>query len=142
MTKKETIRIMALLSAFYGAGKGNPEMMAEGWYLILEPYPYEATYRAVLNFAEQDTRDYATFPTVGSIVVALKDEMAREEAPVKEIIRGISYGWGYDQLSIDAKLNINEEQYNEWLKMNAEEFANKANEFAESIRAKRKQLKG
>ena len=142
MTNKETIQIMALLSAFYGAGKGNPEMMAEGWHLILEPYPYEAAYRAVLNFAEQDTRDYATFPTVGSIVVAIKDEMAREEAPVKEIIRAISYGWGYEQMSADAKLNISREQYNEWLKMNAEEFAYKADSFAESIKAKRKQLKG
>lgn len=142
MTKEETIKIMAMLGAFYGAGKSNPEVMAAGWHLILEPYPYESAYKAVLAYAENDTREYASFPSVGNIVVAIKDEMAKEEAPVKEIIRAISYGWNYDQLSAEAKWNISRPHYDEWLKMDAEEFANNANKYAESIRARRKQLKG
>ena len=55
MNKKETIQIMALLSAFYGAGKSDPNIMAEGWYLILEPYDFEIAKRAVLNYAKNQT---------------------------------------------------------------------------------------
>ena len=142
MTKEETIKIMAMLGAFYGAGKSNPEVMAQGWYIILEPYEYETAYKAVLNFARNDTREYATFPAVGSIVKAIKEEIANEEAPIKEVVRAISYGWGYDQLSADAKQLISDERYDSWLKMNAEEFNNKTHIMAETLKSERKMLKG
>ena len=95
MTKQETIQIMAMLGAFYGAGKSNPEIMAEGWHLILEPYDFDIARRAVLNYAKNDVREYASFPTVGNIVKCINDEIAKDEAPVKEVVRAISYGWGY-----------------------------------------------
>lgn len=141
MTKTETIQIMAMLGAFYGAGKSNPEVMAEGWFLILEPYDFEIARRAVLAFAKNDKRDYATFPAVGKIVQFIEEEMRKEQAPINEIIRGISYGRSYDQLSADAKANITEEHYGDWLKMDAEEFANRANVLAESLKGNRKRLK-
>lgn len=140
MTKNETIQIMALLQAFYGMGKGNPEIMAEGWYLILEPYDFEIAKKAVLNYARNDTREYGTFPTVGNIVKEIEAEMRKEQAPIKEVVRAISYGWGYDQLSKEAKANITEEHYNDWLNMDAEEFANKANALAGTLKAQKKLL--
>lgn len=140
MTKSETIQIMAMLEAFYGQGKGNPEIMAEGWYLILEPYDFEIAKRAVLNYAKNDTREYGTFPTVGNIVKEIEAEMRKEQAPIKEVVRAISYGWGYDQLSKEAKANITQEHYNDWLNMDAEEFANKANALAGTLKAQKKLL--
>ena len=143
MTKSETIQLMAILGAFYGAGKANPEIMAEGWFMILEPYDFQIAQKAVLNYARNDVREYASFPTVGNIVRCIEEEMRKEQAPVKEVVRAISYGWGYDQLSEEAKKNITEEHYNDWLKMNAEEFANKANVLADTLKAQRiKRLNG
>lgn len=142
MTKEETIRIMAMLGAFYGAGKSNPEVMAEGWYLILGSYDYDVAAKAVLTYAKNDTRDYGTFPTVGNIVRCIEDEMAKEQAPVNEVVRAVSYGWGYEQLSKEAKELITPLRYDEWLKMDAEKFANKAGEMADTLKSKRKALTG
>ena len=140
MTKSETIKIMAVLEGLYGGGKGKPEVMAEAWYLILEPYDYEIAQRAVLTFAKNDTREYGTFPTVGNIVKCIEDEMAKDQAPVNEVVRAVSYGWGYDQLSPDAKRLIGNTKYNEWLNMNAEEFAGKAGSLASTLKQSRKRL--
>lgn len=140
MTKAEAIQVMAILAGLYGQGKGNPEVMAESWYLILEPYDFEIAKKAVLNYAKTDTREYGTFPTVGNIVKEIEAEMRKEQAPIKEVVRAISYGWGYDQLSKEAKANITEEHYNDWLNMDAEEFANKANALAGTLKAQKKLL--
>ena len=140
MTKQETIQIMAMLGAFYGAGKSNPEIMADGWHLILEPYDFDIARRAVLNYAKNDVRDYASFPTVGNIVKCINDEIAKDEAPVKEVVRAISYGWGYEQLSKDAKELVTPLRYDEMLKMDAEEFANKAGKIATSLKERYKKL--
>lgn len=142
MTKQETITIMAMLGAFYGAGKSNPEVMAEWWHTILEPYDFEMARRAVLNYAKNDVREYASFPTVGNIVKCIEEEMAKEQAPINEVVRAVSYGWGYDQLSEDAKQLITPLRYDEWLKMDAEKFANKAGEMADTLKSKRKALTG
>lgn len=142
MTKKETIQIMAYLSAFYGAGKGNPEIMAEGWHLILEPYDFEIAKRAVLTYAKNDTREYGTFPTVGNIVKCIEEEMRKDQAPIKEIVRNISYGRDYSMLTADAKALISQERYDAWLKMDAEEFANKSMVIAETLKSERKRLQG
>ena len=136
MTKQETIKIMAILSGFYGGGKSNPEIMAEAWHQILEPYDYEVAYKAVLNYARNDTREYASFPTVGNIVKCIEDEKRKEVAPINEVTRAISYGWHYDQLSKEAQANISEEHYNDWLKMDAEEFQTKANILAGTLKKK------
>ena len=140
MSKAETIQLMAMLGAFYGAGKANPEIMAEGWFMILEPYDFQIAQKAVLNYAKNDVREYASFPTVGNIVRCIEEEMRKEQAPVKEIVRAISYGWGYDQLSKDAKSLISDERYKTCLKMDAEEFSNKAHIMSETLRSEQKRL--
>ena len=140
MTKQETIKIMAMLEAFYGMGKGKPEVMATAWHLVLEPYDYRIASKAVIEFARNDVREYATFPAVGKIVQAIRDEEAKEQAPINEIIRAISYGRQYKQLSESAKRLISDERYDEWLSIDAEEFANKAGAFADSLKDNRKRL--
>ena len=142
MTKGETIDIMAMLEAFYGQGKGNPEIMAEGWFLILESYDFQTAQKAVLNYAKNDVREYASFPTVGNIVKCIEEEMRKDNAPIKEVVKAVSYGWGYNQLSADAKQIISEDRYDSWLKMDAEEFSNKAGIMAETLRSERKRLAG
>ena len=135
MTKAETIKIMAVLGAFYSGSRNDAKMQAEAWYLVLGKYDYETTQKAVLNFAENDVREYATFPTVGAIVKAIKEQQARNERPVREVVRGISYGKGYDDLSTEAKRLISRDKYSAWLHVDAEEFAGRADDFADELRA-------
>ena len=142
MTKKETIQIMALLGGFYGKGKSNPEIMAEAWYLILADYDYEIASRAVLRYAKNDVREYASFPTVGNIVRAIEQELSEDKAPLREVVRAVSYGWGYDQLSDRAQALIDEKTYDSWIDMDAEEFAQKSQVLMESLKQKQKLLKG
>lgn len=134
MTKTECIKIMAILGAFYSGGKNDPKLQAEAWYLILGKYPYHIAEQAVLHFAENDTREYATFPTVGAIVAEIGKEQMRIEKPIREITRAIAYGYDYMQLSPVAKGLIGEERYNEWLAMDAEEYASKMDVLSNSLK--------
>lgn len=123
MTKEECVKILAMLGAYYGGGKTDPQAQAQAWYLILQKYPFKTAERAVISFAENDVRDYATFPAVGKIVQAIREEEKRRSAPIKEIIRNVSYGHDYSSLSDAAKELINRETYATWLSVDAEEFA-------------------
>lgn len=134
MTKQETIQIMAMLGAFYAGGKNDPKMQAEAWYMILQKYDYDTAKIAVLNFAENDTRDYATFPAVGKIVDAIKTEDYKRNKPIWDIKMAISYGKKYDDMSPKCKSIISRETYNNWLKVDPEEFENKAGDFVELLK--------
>lgn len=123
MTKQETIKILAMLGAFYGGGKTDPQEQANAWHVILQKYPFDIAERAVFKFAENDVRDYATFPAVGKIVKAIREEEKNRNAPIKEILMSVSYGHEYDALSDGAKALIDSETYGAWLSVDAEEFA-------------------
>lgn len=140
MTKEETVKIMAMLGAFYSGGKNDPRIQARAWHLILGKYPYHIAEQAVLHFAENDTREYATFPTVGKIVAEIRAEQMKIDKPVKEIVRNISYGRDYAQLTGDAKALINEETYGEWLSIDAEEFANKSDLLADLLKGNQRMM--
>ena len=142
MTDKETIKLMAMLNAFYAGGKGDPKLQATAWHLVLGKYDYRIASQAVIHFAENDTRDYATFPTVGSIVAQIKKEIVAERKPITEIIRAVSYGRPYEQLSDDAKRLIGEDKYDDWLKVDAEEFASNAELLADGLRRNQLMLLG
>ena len=129
MTKQETIQIMAMLGAFYSGGKNDPRMQAEAWYLILQHYDYDTAKIAVLNFAENDTRDYATFPAVGKIVDAIRTEDYKRTKPLWDIKMSISYGKQYDDMTTKCKSIISREMYDEWLKVDPEEFEARADDF-------------
>ena len=59
---------------------------------------------------------------------------------VEEIIIGISYGRSYDMISDQAKTLISEDKYNEWLKIDAEEFAIKSGTYRQVLKQKQKRL--
>ena len=140
MTKEETVKIMAMLGAFYAGGKNDPQMQAQAWHLILQKYDYHIAEVAVLNYAENDTREYATFPAVGRIVAEIKAEMQRRKAPVGEITYSLQYGKHYEDLSDGAKHLISEEVYNEWLSKNAEELPAKLPLLAEMLGQRQPQI--
>lgn len=133
MTKEETVKIMTMLGAFYSGSKNNAKMQAAAWHMVLEKYDFEIAQKAVLNFAENDTREYATFPAVGVIVREIRAQQQLEAKPIKEVIRAISYGKGYEDISDDAKRIISEEVYNRWLKVDAEEFAARSDFYAKML---------
>lgn len=137
MTKEETIKIMAMLNAFYAGGKNDPKQQATAWHLILQKYNYESASKAILNFAENDVRDYATFPAVGKIVAEIKKVEAEREAPIYEILHRIQTGLDYYGLGWQAKSLISEPQFNEWSRIDAEVFASRADKYAEILRNRR-----
>lgn len=137
MSKQETIMILAMLGAFYSGGKNDARMQADAWHLILQKYDFEIARKAVLDFAENDTRSYASFPAVGVIVQKIREQQIQEKKPVTEIIRGVLYGKRYEDLSEHAKKIISEPLYGEWLKVDAEEFASEADEYADILRTKK-----
>jgi hypothetical protein len=104
--------------------------------MILYKYDFDIAKNAVLRYAENDTRDYATFPAVGKIVQAIKDEEAIRKKPVDEIIKGVSYGRDYDMLSGTAKALINREKYDAWLGIDAMEFGANAMAYADELKGK------
>lgn len=142
MTKEETVKIMALLGAFYSGGKNDPKTQAQAWYMILYKYDYEVAKVAVLRYAENDTREYATFPAVGNIVQAIKQETIERNKPIQDIMLGVSYGRDYEQLSDEAHRLITAEQYKEWLKIDAQAFQNDSSHYADILRGVRNNLLG
>ena len=140
MNKNETLVILAMLNSFYAGGKNNPEQQVNAWHMILHKYDFEDARQAVLRYAENDTRDYATFPAVGLIVKEIrKAEKARNDA-ISEIIIGISYGRTYGMISDKAKCLISRSAYEEWLSMDAELFSAKAGSLKQILQQKQKEI--
>lgn len=139
MTELETIKIMEVLNALYAGGNNEPRQQAIAWHCILCKHDFNETMNAVFRFAENDTRDYATFPTPGKIIAEIKAEESRNNATIKEIIRSIGYGKDYDELSEPAKALIPRESYCKWMNIKADEFAEKQEKYADFLR-RRQQL--
>lgn len=123
MTKDETIKIMAMLGAFYSGGKNDPRAQANAWHLILADYDFHTAQQAVLNFARTDARDYATFPTVGKIIAEIDKIKNHRLSVINEILLGISYGRSFDMITVDGQELIPREMYEAWLKVDPEEFS-------------------
>ena len=136
MSKQETIMILAMLGAFYSGGRNDPKMQADAWHLILQKYDFEIAKTAVLKFVENDTRENAWFPAVGNIVGSIKKEEAERMKPIKEIKMAISHGKHYEDIHPQCKSLISREMYDEWLKMDAEQFENEASTFMEMLKVK------
>lgn len=113
MTLAETIMIMAKLSAFYGQGKSDAKIMARAWHEILEPYDYKIASGAVTQYARNDMRDYATFPTAGVIVEAIEQEYGVR----RRIYNGMLAGVPYKEIGERAREIISEEDYNNGVKL-------------------------
>lgn len=140
MTKNETLQILAILNAFYSGGKNDVKTQVHAWHLIIGKYDYVTVEQAVLHFAENDTRPYATFPAVGLIVNEIRKAESVHNGVINEITVGIAYGRSYDQISNRAQTLISENLYNEWLSMNAVEYAEKSGTLKQILQQKQKQL--
>ena len=140
MTKEQTIKVLQLLNAFYAGGHNDPKKQVTAWYMVLAKYDFEDAMKVVLDFAENDRRDYATFPAVGLIVDRIKKAKADRERSVREVIKNISYGLSYESLPEPSKVLITEDRYNEWLKVDAEEFAQDVSKYTEILKQKQLQI--
>lgn len=141
MAKNETLMILAMLNAFYAGGKNDPKEQAVAWHMILGKYDFEDAKEAVLTFAENDTRQYASFPTVGLIVNEIRKIKNCKEGRINEIMLGVSYGRTYDMISEEARSLISEEKYNEWLAIDAVEFSENAGAFRDTLKQNQLRLK-
>lgn len=140
MTKNDTLAILAMLNAFYAGGKNDPKLQVNAWHLILYKYDFEDAKEAVLRFAENDTRQYATFPAVGLIVDEIRKVERARKALVEAVMMGIFHGIAYEDIKEESKALISEERYNEWLSIKADVFQANAGQYRQILMQKQKQL--
>lgn len=107
MTKAETIKILTLLSAFYGEGKAEAEIMAAAWHELLYEYEYFIVRRAVMEYAKSDVREYASFPTPGRLIEAIEHESALYRLVFNKMLQGNDYS----ELPERGKALISESEY-------------------------------
>lgn len=125
MTREEVTKLMAILGVFYPVrNEIDARTQVNAWHAILQHYDYAIAERAVFRFASNDSRQYGTFPSIGSIVKAINDEISDATKPIYEIAKKIHYGRPHEELSEKAQAMIDEKTYNFWLNMDAEEYAN------------------
>ena len=108
MNKNETLKILAMLSAYYGQGKSDAKQMASAWHLILKDYSYQDAERAVVEFARNDVRDYATFPTVGVIIREIETAHTNARKLKNKAWNNILNTNEYDKLIEEAKNGFQE----------------------------------
>lgn len=131
MTKEETLKILAHLSAFYGQGKSNVKMMVEAWHEIIGVYDYHIARRAVVDSASHDKREYASFPTAGVIVETIKRQNGLYNRVYNEALKSAG---DYSGLSDDAKKIISEKQYDAFMALPYEQRLDYRDAFIEMIK--------
>ena len=107
MTKEGTAQILAMLSAYYGEGKSDVKTMVKAWHLIIGEFDYLIAERAIVEFAKNDTRDYASFPTPGAIVKAIK----KQKGIYNLIFNTIYHNGSYRELPEVAQRIISEDGF-------------------------------
>jgi len=117
MSKKDTLKILAMLSAFYGQGKSDPEQMLNAWHLILKDYSYQECEKAVIQFAKSDCRDYATFPAPGVLINQIEETRKNEHSMKCAAWINILNTDEYDQLTEEAKDWFPKERFEELKKL-------------------------
>lgn len=123
MNVDETIKVMAMLSAYYGQPKGDSQQMAKAWHMILRDYDFKDAERAVIEFARNDTRDYNVFPTIGKFVQAVEQMRKLPYRIIGKARKGIKYS----ELDAIEKNAISEKAYNRALEMPEEKLLNNVN---------------
>ena len=138
MSKKEVIKLLAIISAYYGTSKTDAETMVNAWYLLLKDYDYAVAEQAVLEYAKNDTREYSQFPKVGVVIESIK----KEEQAFTVIRNHAYYGKEYSELSERGKKWITEERYNRLRKCPEEYLLNNLTEIKRTLVDGRKLLGG
>lgn len=111
MSRKEVIKLLAIISAYYGQSKADAETMVTAWHLLLKDYDYRIAEQAVLEYAKNDSREYSQFPQIGAIIESIK-----EEERVFNIIRNSALesdiaGRRYERLPERCKKWISKERF-------------------------------
>ena len=139
MTESETIKVMAMLSAFYGKPKADEKTMAKAWHVTMKEYDFEYAMMAVHVFARKDKREYASFPTRGSIVAEIENI---QKAPHR-IFGKMRKRMAYKDLEQEERWMITEKAYNRALEKDDEELIDDHKVIIEFIKGNaQKQLKG
>lgn len=137
MTKEEVGKVLALLTAYYGQGRTfDVRQMVEGWYYVIGEYDYNTAKRAVVEFARNDTRDYASFPTAGSVRKAIENEC---NVPNK-IFAKIRANTPYERLTQKERRYISEKAYEKALKLREEQLLDSHKTIIEYMRGNERNL--
>lgn len=118
MTMQETIKIITMLSAYYGQGKADAKTMANAWHLILKDYDYDLAEKAVIEFAKTDKRDYASFPAPSKIIEQIEKQLAKYNL----ILNYAFNKKAYRELPIGCHECISQDKYKELLLMDSEQL--------------------
>lgn len=137
MTRKEVAAVLAMLSAYYGRPKDDAHVVVEAWNAIIGEYEFQTAREAVIQYAKNDTRQYASFPAPGVIVKAIRNRQVERERPILAVMSGINKGTEYRMLPYDAQQVVSEEKYEEWLKMNPLEFINRQEQYINELMGKK-----
>ena len=129
MTEKDTVMVLAMLSAFYGEGKSDVRLMAAAWHALLKDYNVAVAQRAVLRFAKNDQREYASFPTAGKIIAAIEEEMGIRRG----IFNSIKNRQNYDTLDERYKELIPKDRYENALTKTDAELEEGKDAFIQSL---------
>lgn len=88
MTKQDVTKLLAILCAYYGKPKSDAADMVNAWHILLKDHDYTVAEQACIEYAKNDRREYAQFPTIGNILASIEEEekcflrirrLAREE---------------------------------------------------------------
>lgn len=136
MTYEETVKIMAMLSAFYGEGRGTARFMARAWHMVLSEFDYSDAERAVIEFAKNDKREYATFPAPGKLVEVIRNEQKKCNGLYNKLFNHVPY----EQLETWEKAMISEVQYVRGLELTDDELREKRGDIINGFRKGQKRL--
>lgn len=140
MTIQETIKIMAMLSAYYGQGKSDAKIMAQAWHLILKDYPYNVAEAAVIKFAKEDNRDYGTFPTPGAIVKSIEAGEAEQKNLINRTFSAMLNEVPYGEMPEEQRAICDQKLYERGLNMDEEELLARQDDFKAEMRKEQKRL--
>ena len=142
MEINDTGKIMEVLSAFYGQGKSDTNKMLIAWHEILKDYPYSLVYQAVMTYAKNDRREYASFPAPGAIIEVIEKAEAEQHKLANRIFYALREGKPFGDLPEEQQRICDQGVYERGLQMDEEELLARADDFKRMIRKTQKRLTG
>lgn len=136
MTKLEVVKILKRLDCYYrDTRQVDPGEMADAWFDIIGGYDFDDVWRAVIEFAKMDRREYPTFPAPSLIINGMETIEEREQKSINKIRFALTYGKDYAGLDEDLRRYLSKKNY-EWIADSWAyvEMVDKARELADLIR--------
>ena len=140
MEINETGKVMEVLSAFYGQGKSDTNKMLIAWHEILKDYPYSLVYQAVMTYAKNDRREYASFPAPGAIMQVIEEAEAEQKNIVNRTFYALLHKTPYGEMPKEQQTICDQGVYERGLKMDEEELIARQDDFKRMLRKTQKRL--